>query len=142
MATTFDQLTQTFVLDESCKNYGVSDIAAGVIVKIDATNFVGDTAGDVLKGIALPSTGGDPSLCFGITMELIKAGGVGRVRTLGIATAIADGSITVGTTVDASASVAGRAKAHTGGKASIGFARSGASDGDPVSIFILPSLNA
>jgi hypothetical protein len=129
--------------DEAFFNYGGTDIAAGQVVAIDTSNVVGDGT-HTLPGIVLPTTGGNPTLSLGITMEVAKANAAFpcRVRTEGVAVCTAQGAITAGATVDASATTAGMAAAHTAGKASLGFARSTAADGDPVMVYICPSLNA
>ncbi len=143
MSATYDQLAQTpLASDETFKNYSGSDIPANTAVALDTTNYVGDSLGTTIPGIILPATGGNPSLCVGITMDKIKAGQVGRVRPLGTAYAIANGTITPGQTVDADVTTAGRILAHTAAKASLGQARSGGASGDPILVFVNPALNA
>jgi hypothetical protein len=147
---TYDQLAQTYGgLDVTFKNYGGSDIAANLAVALDATNYVGDsTSTHTVPGIVLPTAaGGDPTLCIGVTMETVKAGGHGRVRVKGIAAVqFYHASLTVapGVMVDASAHSgdAGHVTLHTAAKASIGQTISGGASLDTILISVDPSLNA
>ena len=118
--------------DVAAFNYSGSDIPAFRLVKIDATNTASNAVTGApipaMVGVALPATGGNPDPCWGVTMEIIKAGNSGRVRTRGIAPVLTDGVTTAGTVVDASATVAGAVKAHTAAKYSIGTALITAAD--------------
>lgn len=141
-----DQIAQTpiFSGDEVFYNYGTTDIPANTVVALDTTNCIGDSNGDATPGIVLPTLGGNPTLCVGITLETIKAKQTGRVRTSGLAWAVADGAISPGAIVDASpnSNKAGLVTAHSAAKNSLGAARSKAADGDPVLIYVDPSANA
>lgn len=81
-------------------NYGNTDIPAGVFVSVDATNLVGVSTNEG-PGVVIINASGDPTV--GVTMEIIKAGNTGRVRTQGIAAVQSDGAVTAGTWVAASA---------------------------------------
>lgn len=138
-----DQIATTpLAYDEVFFNYSTTtDIAAYTVVAIDTTNYVNDGT-HYAPGVILPATGGNPTLSLGITQEIIKFGQSGRVRTLGLSYCTANGTITVGGTVDADVTTAGRILAHVAGKASLGQARSGGASGDTVLVFVCPSLNA
>lgn len=123
-------------------NYGVTDIPANRAVSIDATNLVGTGTN---AGIGVKVVAADGDVVVGVTMEIIPAGGVGRVRTGGIAPCIADGAITAGTFVDASAQAGnvGYVKAHGAGKATVGIAlATSAADDDVVPVLIALGFNA
>lgn len=145
MATTNMQVaSQWLASDIPVYNYSSStDIAANTVVAVDATNTVNNGTTNTGIGIVLPSTGGNPTLCIGVTVEVVKASQTGRVRTVGgIATVVCDGAVTANTIVDASASVAGRVAAHTAGKNSIGIALMTGADGDTIDILVCPAANA
>ncbi len=150
MGTTYDQLATTYTeSDIPCQNKTGSTIAADTIVMLDATtNYIGDANGTTIPNIKLPvASGGDPSACFGVTLESIPTGQQGRVRTAGIARVTwyaASAGVLPGATVDATSHSgdAGKATTHTAAKASIGTAVSAGAVGDTILINVQPSLNA
>lgn len=125
--------------DLPCYNYGGSDIPANTVVCLDGTNTITNSVSTLATGlgVVLPTTGGNPSVGFGVTMEVIKAGQTGRVRTAGVALVTGDGAITAGTVVDVSVTTAGRVKAHTAGKYSFALALSTSADGEQLLINVL-----
>ena len=124
-------------------NYGVSDIPANTVVILDAANTVNNAVpGNTALGAKLPATGGNPSLALGVTMEILKVGQTGRVRTQGIAIVTCDGAVTAGAAVDASPTVAGAAKAHVAAKNSLGQALISAADTEQTLVLINPAPNA
>ena len=130
--------------DQPFFNYGGTDLPVGIAIALDSTNIVGASGSAQGIGVMLAAASGDPVI--GVTMETIPAGGYGRVRALGpICAMTADGAITAGTYVDASAvaSKKGFAKAHAAGKATIGIALNPASaDGDLVLVMLVGGFNA
>lgn len=135
--------------DFTFKNYSAStDIAANVAVKMDTTNVLNGTDnatwGTVDTPGVIPVTG-DGQLVVGVTMEIIKAGQTGRVRTAGIAPMLADGAITAGVAVMASSTAlkVGFAKAQTAALAQIGYSlNTTANDSEPVLVLVAIAKNA
>lgn len=123
-------------------NKSGADIAADTPVTLDTT--ISDAlSSDTGIKIKANVTGGNPSLCVGVAIDTIPNGGTGRVRCFGpISNVKCDGAVTVGTTVDASASVAGRVAAHTAGKAQLGLALVTGADGETIPIMLGFALNA
>lgn len=122
-------------------NYSGTDIPADVAVSIDTVNVLGNAG---VSGIGIVPVAATGNVTIGVTQTVIKAGSSGPVRTCGIAVTTADGAITAGTVVDASAAASkvGFAKAHTAAKAQLGIALSTAADLDPVLVLVCPALNA
>jgi Uncharacterized conserved protein (DUF2190) len=144
MAVTNVQISQTpSQTDQPYRNYGGTDIPANVAVSVDATNQIGPVGNEGVGIIPVAASG---NVVIGVTMEKIKAGEQGRVRALGpTAWMQADGAITAGTYVDASAATnkVGWVKAHAAGKATIGIALNGAAaDGDLVLVMLVGGFNA
>lgn len=123
--------------DLSCINLSVTDIPSDTVVVMDTT------AADLVPlqdgyAVALPATGGNPGIGWGVTQEIIRANGAlaGRLRTQGIAYATCDGAVTIGTIVDVSVTTAGRVKAHTSGKQSFAMALETGADGDVILLML------
>lgn len=129
------------VVDLTFKNYGGSDIAAGLAVLADTSH---PPSGDVPGGVVLPTASGGVAGTIGITVEIIKAGGTGRVRVLGGYPCTANGTITYGDIVQASDTSAKLGWAKTCGAATrqLGIAMCGASNGEVVQVFVFPAANA
>lgn len=134
-----DQLAQTFgYTDIAVKNYGVTDIAANVGVALDRTNYVGDGTHNEI-GVVITTNGASPVAGIGVTMQTIKAGQTGTIRSYGpivqVGLYLASGSVLPGDFLDWSATAAknGKVAPHIAGKITAGIAVSGtAVDGDPV----------
>lgn len=128
-------------------NASGTDIPANTAVIVDSTNTMNNSAStpQTAIAVALPATGGNPSLCIGITASVIPAGGNGIVAGPGqIQPAVADGVITAGNICDASPTggKAGMVKAHTSGQPSIGIALATSADGDTIPVLVTPAQNA
>ncbi len=141
MSTANVQLANTPIdSDIPCINNSVTDIPAFTVVIIDATNTITNslTTLATLVGVSLPATGGNPSIAFGVTQEILKANAVspGRVRVAGITQVTGDGTITAGGFVDASPTTAGRVKAHAAGKNSFAQAVSTSADGEQLLVLL------
>jgi len=76
-----------------------SDIAQGVVVKLDTSNPI---SGTVFQPGITPAGAND--IPFGVTLEKIVNGRTGRVAIAGIAQCVASGAITVGNFVQCAAS--------------------------------------
>lgn len=119
------------------KNYGGSDIPANTGVLFDGTN-TGDAAQP--PGVVIPTASGGVAKTAGVTLETIKAGGLGRVRVLGGAVAISNATITPGDLVqieDAAANM-GKVKVATSTNNILGKALSGTTAGGSVLVFVCP----
>lgn len=125
--------------DFAFKNNTGSDIASGVCVIIDATNALSSALTDDGISVKLPTA--DGQLSVGVTMEIIKNGNVGRVRTGGMAVVTASGVVTAGGPVMAE-SATGKGKAAGAAKAQVGIALSTAADADPLLVLVCPAFNA
>lgn len=123
-------------------NNSGADIPADTVVALDTT--ISDALSSKTGiGITLPSTGGNPSPCVGVTIDAIPNGGGGRVRCFGpISNGKCDGAITVGAAVDASPTVAGRIKSHAAGKFQIGLALVTGADGETIPFMQAFAANA
>lgn len=149
MAINFQGASAPSYSDFTFKNYNAStDIGANLAVKLDTTNVLDGTDNGTWGAVDTPGVipvTGDGDIVVGVTMETIKAGGVGRVRTAGIASMSADGAITAGAAVMASSAggKVGFAKAQTAGKAQIGIALNTTSaDSEPVLVLVSLAKNA
>lgn len=133
--TIYSQLAERPGDDIAVKNYGVADIPEGTAVLWDLTNVDPQQP----QGIVVPGSGGSMTPQAGITTEVIKAGGIGRLRVNGEKTATAEGSLAVGDWVQVSSTSAkmGRVKALATAGAQLGRCMNSAADGDPVVIEIL-----
>jgi len=129
------------ILDVTMKNNGLTDIPAGSGVLFDTAN---PQSGDTPPGCVLPTASGGVAGTAGITVEIIKAGGTGRVRFNGTYPGVADGSITAGGYVQVSDTTAklGRVKAKGGAVEQLGQALNTASDGQPVLVFVSKAATA
>lgn len=121
-----------------------ADITEGSVVCLDTTaaNLVPTYDG---FSVVLPATGGNPDTPLGVLLENAKAsGGQARCRTFGpIVPVVCDGAVTVKGLVDASVTTAGRVKAHTAAKVSMGMAMMTGADGDTILVMLLgPAPNA
>jgi hypothetical protein len=120
--------------DIPVKNYGGSDIAAGLVVKYDTTNPGGT---NLPRGVVITS---DDTLAMGITVTVIPAGKMGLVRTLGQGIATASATIHVGQVLMSDA--AGKVLPQTVTKYQIGIAASEALNGDFVAVDIARAKNS
>jgi len=127
------------LLDFPFMNNTGSDIAAGLAVVVDSTNAL--SSSNTVDGVSVKLPAADGALGVGVTMEVIKAGNFGRVRTGGQAAGTASGAITAGAAVMVE-SATGKIKASGAGNAQIGIALTTAADGDPVLVQIVPAKNA
>lgn len=146
MATTNVQMAQfPTVYDIPVLNKTGSDIDAGTVLSIDSSNLMSNALTSVTAVCVKPSpTGSDPALAFAVALDAIKDGQTGRARGPGgIALVKCDGAVTAGTVVDASATTAGRVKAHTAAKYSFAYALATGADADFIPALILgPAPNA
>lgn len=127
--------------DLTFKNYGVTDIPAGRGVLADTSNL---GTSDTPPGVVLPTASGGVVGTLGTTVEIIHAGGVGKVRMLGAYPMTADGAITFGTGVQISdaTSKLGFAKTCASATTQLGIAIRGAADGEKVLVWIHVAKNA
>jgi hypothetical protein len=127
--------------DVTFKNYGVSDIEAGLGVLADTSNL-GDQ--DNPPGIVLPTASGGQAKSLGVTVEKIRAGKSGRVRLLGSITCTAAGTVTYGEYVKISDTMSKLGWVATAGSAAeqIGQALGTSTDGTKVEIWLCKALNA
>jgi len=128
-------------IDLTFKNYGASDIAANLVVLVDGSNVPPTKEPG---GVVLPTASGGVAGTLGITVETIKAGGVGRVRVAGVCSVKANGAVTYGQLLQASDTTAKLGWVKTCGAATrqIGLALATASDGEPVPVLIAHAANA
>lgn len=136
-----NELGSHLVLDLTFKNFGVTDIAAGLGVLADAGHV---PAGDAPGGVLLPTNGGGVAGTIGVTVELIKAGATGRVRVLGVYPCTAAGTVTYGGIVqiqDVTAHL-GQVKTCIAATRQLGMALDTATDGQQVRVLIIPAANA
>lgn len=126
--------------DTVFKNYGGTAIAAGKAVIFDAAN-VGDANNP--PGVVLPTAAGGVALTCGVTLEIIPAGGLGRVRMLGGAVGTANGTLHPGTLVkiDDAAGQLGNINVATSTAEILGKALSDAVAGDPVLVWVNPTAH-
>jgi hypothetical protein len=120
--------------DIPVKNYGGSDIAAGLVVKYDTSNPGGT---NLPRGVVITS---NDTLAMGVTVTVIPAGKTGLVRTLGQAIGTASATIHVGQVLMSDS--AGKVLPQTAAKTQIGIATSEALNGDFVAIDIARAANA
>ena len=127
--------------DLSAYNNAGTDIPAGTAVIVDAA-FV--PSGDFPMGVKIPATAGSIAEPAGVTVEIIKAGQVGRVRRAGSYPATASGTVTVGDflQVDSAAGKEGRVKTKGAGLAQVGRALNSGVDGDLINTDVILALNA
>lgn len=105
--------------DVSVKNTdGTNDLKAGDLVTIDTGNLMSST--QPVPGVVRSTT---DDYTFGVAIESIPKGSIGRVQTLGIVQVVASGAITANTTVEADAN--GQVKTCAGGKPQAGLALTG-----------------
>lgn len=95
-ANDFDWASTPLPTDLPGRNYGLNDIPAFSVVKLDTGNVLSGT--NELVGLALAGTGDYP---LGVTVEDIPAGKQGRYRTQGIIPVTADKAINAGDVVRA-----------------------------------------
>lgn len=145
MPTYNRQFTKTpYGTDITVVNLTGSDLAEGTVVCLDTTaaNLVAAYDG---YSVVLPATGGNPDTPVGVLLETAKAsGGQARLRGFGpIVPVVCDGAVTVKGLVDASVTTAGRVKAHTAAKVSMGMAMMTGADGDTIEVMLFgPAPNA
>jgi hypothetical protein len=143
MALPFQVASTPLPTDLPFTNYGAGDIPSNVAVIIDAQNVLG-LAGDGV-GITLPAAGG-PGIpyAFGVTMERIRPGASGRVRTQGEVVCKSDGAVAAGTRVCVSVAQnkAGFVRATAPGEPQLGLALTSSTDGDEVLVLLQPASNA
>lgn len=118
------------------KNYGGTAIPAGAGVLYDGTNK-GDANNP--PGVVLPTAAGGVAKTCGVTLEIIPAGGVGRVVTRGEAVAVSNATLTPGALVqiDDSAGNEGKIKAATSTNELLGRCRTDCVAGDPIVVDVL-----
>jgi len=147
MATTNVQIA-SFPLEGDLPVYNYSTttaIAAGQAVMLDVANPVNNAVpGNYAIGVTLPASGGNPSICLGITVDTIPALGTGRVRPGGVATVQCHGAVTIGTFVEATptAGKVGRVRTSTAAQPSIGLALTSGIDDDIIPVLVLLNKNA
>lgn len=122
------------------KNTGGSTLAAGTPVKVDSANAI--SASNLAAGVGVVGPAADGDVCFGVCLEAIAAGAAGRVRTAGTVISVADGSVTAGTFVMASATAGKFVKTQGAGTPAVGVAMSTAADGEDVLVLLAVSHNA
>lgn len=134
------QYGSDYGLDIPCKNYGGTDIPAGRVVLLDTSNVAG---ADAATGVVLPTASGGVAGTLGITVEILYAGKVGRVRVAGMFPVIANGSITAGNYVQASDTTAklGYVKALVADTEQIGQALDTVADGETCRVLICKAAN-
>lgn len=119
------------------KNYSVTDMPAGTGVLYDGTN-----KGDVTQppGIVTVPTAGSNAKTCGITLEIIKAGGQGRVVVFGEAVGVSNATLTPGALVklDATAGHEGQVIAASSTDEILGKCQTDCVAGDPVVVFVAP----
>jgi hypothetical protein len=133
-------------------NYGAAAIGVNKVVCIDSTNTLDGTIGNDGVGVIVAAVSGVVAE-IGITMEIINGttfnsagANAGKVRTQGVATATADGTITAGMTCTSiGATTTGNVIAGTAGGAAkpyVGIALTSAVAGDPILILVQPGQYA
>lgn len=127
------------------KNYGVTDIPSNLGVLFDTAHV--QTGGDASPGCVVPTASGGVANTAGVTMEIIPAGGTGRVAFNGVCPMTANGTITAGGYVQVSdtALKLGYALARGALGATVeqlGQAVSSATDGQQVLIFLSKAATA
>lgn len=124
--------------DIACKNTDVVAIAAGDVVKSDATNVVSGTQPviGVLQGTVAAVN------LVGVALEAIAVGKTGRVRPLGpVVQVVASAAITAGVHVAAAAS--GKVAAQTAGQTQLGLSLTAAAANlDKVLVMLTGAKNA
>lgn len=95
-ANDFDWASTPLPSDLPGRNYGVTDIPAFSVVKLDTGNVLSGSNESV--GLALAGTGDYP---LGVTVEDLPAGKQGRYRNQGIVPVTADTAVTAGAIVKA-----------------------------------------
>ena len=93
MADTFQFSSAPMAGDLPVKNAGLTDIPAAVCVHIDGANLIPTVDSTC---VVRPTTSATVLQPLGITLEVIKAGGTGRIRTQGVAPLLASGTVTAG----------------------------------------------
>lgn len=131
--------------DIPVKNYAsTTAIPSGTAVLWDAT--AGNTGtSQQAPGIFVPASAGAITGTAGVLIDTLVAaptattpGAAGRLRRMGSAVCVADGTIAAGAKVMVSSTSGkmGRVKTYTGGAEYLGDAPNGAADGDPVLVEI------
>lgn len=126
--------------DLAFKNTGVTTLVAGTPVKVDSANAI--SASNLASGIGVVGVAADGDGCVGVLLEDVLAGGVGRVRTAGTVVTKADGAVTAGAFVMASATASKFVKTQGAGLPTLGQALSTAADGEDVLVLLAVSANA
>jgi len=137
-ANDYKYATTPIGTDIPCKNTEASTaLAAGNVVKLDATNVLSGTQANigVLQGAATTD------YPVGVAMEAAAAGKQLRVRCEGIAQVVAGAAITAGALV--MPTTAGKVITQTAAKPQLGQAlTAAAADGDRILVLLSRALNA
>ena len=143
MAITIQYASQPLPGDVARVNYSGTDIPANIFVQLDATNVVGVSTNTGV-GVVIPTAAGAIPHGIGCTMETLKAGDAGRVRTQGDVLAIANGAVTAGQVLMISTTAAklGWVSTQTAAQPQCGIALSSAADGESVLVQIAFAKNA
>jgi hypothetical protein len=148
MADTYQHSSAYAAGDLAFHNYGLTDIPANVGVNLDltSTSLVANSTTAPIPdayGIVLPTASATVLEGIGVTMEVIKAGTRGRVRTQGIAPMIANGTVTAGDCVMISSTTAklGWAVTQTSALPQCGKALTTATDGNLVDVLLRFAFN-
>lgn len=130
--------------DLAVKNYGVTDIPAGVGVNLDTGHLISSgVVTDDSIGVVVPTASATVIEAIGVTLEVIKAGGTGRVRTTGTVEMIANGTVTADDCVMVGSTTAklGWGATQTTGLPQIGKALSTATNGNTFLLLISKAFN-
>lgn len=134
--------------DIAFHNYGLTDIPAYVAVNLDttSTSLVSNSTTAPIPdayGCVLPTASATVIEALGVTMEIIKAGQRGRVRTQGIAPMLCNGTVTADQCVMVSSTTAklGWAITQTSGLPQIGKALTTNTDGNTVDVLLRFAFN-
>lgn len=140
MADTFQFSSAPMAGDIGVKNAGLTDIPAGVCVHIDGGNLIPTV--DSICAVR-PTTSATVLMPLGITLEIIKANGTGRVRTQGMALLTASGTVTAGDIVMSGtvSTKEGYGATQTTALPQVGQAMSTATDGNTFLCRIAPAFN-
>jgi hypothetical protein len=130
-----NQLGRVPGIELPVKNYGVSDIAAGLAVIIDTTNTPAGSGTPM--GVTLPAS---DAAAFGILVTTAVAGRMANVQLSGVAIGVASATIHVGDVLMTDS--AGKLLPQTAGKFQIGVAMSEAVSTDNVAVLISRAKNA
>lgn len=140
MADTYQFSSAPMAGDIAVKNAGLTDIPANVAVNLDTGNLI-PTVDSIC--VVRPTTSATVIEAIGVTLEIIKAGTTGRVRTQGIVPMIASGTVTADQCVMAGTASGkeGYGATQTTALPQIGKALSTATDGNTFLLLISKAFN-